>query len=143
MTQRPLSALRAAALALAPLLLAPAAALAGDPAAGEAEFRQCRSCHMVVTPAGETIQRGGRVGPNLYGIIGRTAGTVEGFRYSPALVAAGQAGLTWTEANFVGYITDPTGFLRQHTGDGSIRSPMNYQARSGAADLFAYLQSLQ
>lgn len=142
MTLRPLPALRAAALALA-ALLAPAAAHAGDPAAGEAEFRQCRSCHMVVTPAGETIQRGGRVGPNLYGIIGRPAGTVEGFRYSPALVAAGQAGLIWTEANFIGYISDPTGFLRQHTGDASVRSPMNFQATSGAADLFAYLQSLQ
>jgi cytochrome c len=143
MTLRPLTALRAAALAATPLLLAPAAALAGDPAAGEAEFRQCRSCHMIVSPAGETIQRGGRVGPNLYGIAGRTAGTVDGFRYSPALVAAGQAGLVWTEANFVGYITDPTGFLRRHTGDASVRSPMNFQATSGATDLFAYLESLQ
>ena len=143
MTQRPLSAIRAAGLALAPLLMAPAAAVAGDAEAGAGEFRQCRSCHMIVTPAGETIQRGGRVGPNLYGIIGRAAGTVEGFSYSPALVAAGRAGLVWDEASFVGYITDPTGFLRRHTGDGSVRSPMNYQASSGAADLFAYLQSLQ
>lgn len=131
----------AAALLPAALLL-PGAALAGDPAAGEREWRQCRSCHMVVSPAGETIQRGGRVGPNLYGITGQPAGAVEGFRYSAELAAAGQAGLVWDEASFVGYVTDPTGFLRSHTGNASIRSPMNYQMRSGAADMFAYLESL-
>lgn len=131
-----------APLAAAALALLPAVAQAGDPAAGEQEFRQCRSCHMVVSPAGETIQRGGRVGPNLYGIIGQPAGAVDGFRYSDALVAAGQNGLIWSEETFVAYIQDPTGFLRRFTGDGSVRSPMNYQARSGAADLFAYLASL-
>lgn len=129
-------------LAAAALAVAPTFALAGDPAAGEEQWRQCRSCHMVVSPAGDTIQRGGRVGPNLYGIIGQPAGAVEGFRYSDALVAAGQNGLIWTEESFVAYVEDPTGFLRQFTGDASIRSPMNFQARSGAADLFAYLASL-
>lgn len=138
MSLRSLSLVLAAGLSLTPAL-----AIAGDPAVGEQEFRQCRSCHMIVSPSGETIQRGGRVGPNLYGIIGQPAGSVEGFRYSPALAAAGQNGLVWTEENFIGFIQDPTGFLRRHTGDNSIRSPMNYQARSGAADLFAYLQSLQ
>lgn len=117
-------------------------ALAGDPAAGEQQWRQCRACHMIVTPAGETIQRGGRVGPNLYGIVGARAGAVDGFRYSADLAAAGQAGLTWTEANFIGYVEDPTGFLRSHTGNASARSPMNFQLRGGAADLFAYLDSL-
>jgi len=135
------SSFRPAALAAAALLL-PSAGVAGDPAAGEREWRQCRSCHMIVSPAGETIQRGGRVGPNLYGIVDQQAGVVDGFRYSASLVAAGAAGLTWTEANFIAYVEDPTGFLRSHTGDASIRSPMNYQMRSGAADMFAYLASL-
>jgi cytochrome c len=135
------SSLRPAALAAAALLL-PTAGLAGDPAVGERDWRQCRSCHMIVSPGGETIQRGGRVGPNLYGIVGQQAGMVDGFRYSDSLVAAGEAGLTWTEENFIGYVEDPTGFLRSHTGDGSIRSPMNFQMRSGAADMFAYRESL-
>jgi cytochrome c len=136
--------LRLPALALAAVLaVPPALARAGDPAVGEAEFRQCRSCHMVVSPAGETFQRGGRVGPNLFGVAGRRAGTADGFRYSPALVAAGQAGLVWTEEAFVAYVADPTGFMRRHTGDSSIRSPMNFQSQTGVADIFAYLQSLQ
>lgn len=136
-----LNALAAAALALMPAVM-PSLALAGDPAAGADLWRQCRSCHMVVSPAGETLERGGRVGPNLHGVAGRQAGTVDGFRYSAPLVAAGQAGLTWTEANFVAYVADPTGFIRQTTGDTSARSPMNFQLANGAADLFAYLQSL-
>ena len=130
-----------AALLPAALFL-PGAALAGDPVAGEREWRQCRSCHMIVSPAGETIQRGGRGGPNRCGIVGQQAGVVEGFRYSAELVAAGQAGLVWDEASFLGYVPDPTGFLRSHTGNASVRSPMNYQMRSGAADMFAYLESL-
>jgi cytochrome c len=130
-----------AALAALPVVV-PVAAQAGDAAAGADLWRQCRSCHMVVSPTGDTLERGGRVGPNLYGIAGRQAGTVDGFRYSAPLVAAGQAGLVWTEATFVAYVADPTGFIRQTTGDSSARSPMNFQLTSGAADLFAYLQSL-
>jgi cytochrome c len=123
------------------LFVSAGAVHAGDPAAGEAEWRQCRSCHMITSDAGDLIQRGGRVGPNLYAIIGRPAGTVGGFRYSADLVAAGQNGLVWTQENFVGYIEDPSGFLSSYLGR-NVRSPMNYQMRSGAADMFAYLESI-
>lgn len=130
------------ALAAATFGLTGSAAFAGDPAAGESQWRQCRACHMIVSPDGETIQNGGRVGPNLYGVIGRQAGSVDGFRYSQDLVAAGQAGLVWDEASFVAYVEDPTGFIRSQSGNASARSPMNFQMRSGAADMFAYLDSL-
>jgi cytochrome c len=124
------------------LFVLPEPAVAGDPAAGEQAWRQCRSCHMITSPGGETIQRGGRVGPNLYGIVGAQAGAVDGFRYSPDLVAAGQAGLTWTEENFIAYVENPTGFIRTYTGNAGARSAMGFQLRAGGADLFAYLQSL-
>ncbi len=117
------------------------AAHAGDPAAGETQWRQCRSCHMITAPDGEVLQRGGRVGPNLHGIIGQQAGTVEGFRYSEELVAAGNDGLVWDRENFIAYVEDPTGFIREHSGDARARSPMNFQMRSGAEDMFAYLET--
>ena len=142
MLRRKTTATALAAATLACTTLLPAAALAGDPAIGERDWRQCRSCHMIVSPSGDTIQRGGRVGPNLYGIVGAQAGIVEGFRYSADLVAAGEAGLTWTEENFVAYVADPAGFLREFTGDSSIRSPMGFQMSSGAENIFAYLQSV-
>jgi len=132
---RTMTVLTAAALMASP-------AFAGDPEAGEREWRQCRACHMIVDDAGNDIQRGGRVGPNLYGIIGRTAGTVEGFRYSPDMEAAGAAGLEWDEETFVAYVQDPTGFLREYTGNSGARGSMAFQMRSGAEDMFAYLESL-
>jgi len=130
------------ALAAATIGLTGSAAYAGDPVAGERQWRQCRACHMIASPDGETIQNGGRVGPNLYGVVNRAAGSVEGFRYSAELVAAGEAGLVWDEENFVAYVEDPTGFIRSHSGNASARSPMNFQMRSGAADMYAYLDSL-
>jgi len=58
----------------------------GDAAAGEKTFNQCKACHMIAS-ADETIVRGGQVGPNLYGVIGRTMGSVEDYRYSDGLEA--------------------------------------------------------
>src|SRR6056297_2400615 len=84
----------------------------GDAAAGEKEFRKCKSCHMIVDNDGNNIVRGGRVGPNLYGVIGRTAGSIEDFRYSDLLAAAGEQELAWDEESFVGYVQDPTGWLK-------------------------------
>ena len=53
----------------------------GDAAAGERGFKKCKSCHMIVSDAGDTIVKGGKTGPNLYGVAGRQAGSVDGFRY--------------------------------------------------------------
>jgi len=130
------------ALAVATFGVTGSAAFAGDPVAGERQWRQCRSCHMITSPDGTQIQNGGRVGPNLYGMIGQQAGSVEGFRYSAELVALGEGGLVWDEESFIAYVEDPTGFIREQSGNASVRSPMNFQMRSGAADLFAYLDSL-
>ena len=75
----------------------PAAALAvpglaqeGDPAAGEKVFRKCAACHAI-EPDGPN-----KVGPSLYGVVGRTTGTVEGFKYSDAMLKAGEEGHVWT-----------------------------------------------
>src|SRR2546421_4847101 len=53
-------------------------ALAQDPAAGEAAFRKCQPCHDV----GEAAKN--KLGPELNGLDGRKAGTVEGYAYSDA-----------------------------------------------------------
>lgn len=129
---------------LVALMAAPLAvpALAGDPAAGERLWRQCQACHMIVDAAGETIQRGGRQGPNLYGVVGRPAGAVDGFRYSPSMTAAADAGLVWDADNMAAYLADPTGFLREFLGDNSARGSMAFQLRSGAEDMVAYLEAV-
>lgn len=117
----------------------------GDAAAGEAAFaRQCVSCHVVVNEAGETIAgRNARTGPNLYDLASRGIGTEE-FRYSNALLALGDAGASWTEDSFVGYVQDPTAWLRETLDDRQARGKMAFRVRSSddAADIYAYLTSL-
>ena len=114
----------------------------GDAAKGEKGFNKCKACHMIVSDAGDTIVKGGRTGPNLYGVIGRTAGTLEGYKYGDDLVAAGAAGLVWDEANFVAYTQDPRKFLRDTLDDGSAKSKMSFKLRSGGEDIYAYLLSV-
>jgi len=125
------------------LALSPLAAMAGDPEAGAAAFTsQCSSCHVVVNDAGETLAgRNARTGPNLYGVIGRQAGIVEGFRYGPSIVEAGTAGLVWDEESFVGYVQNPNVFLRGVLNNNRARGNMAFQVRSedAARDLYAFL----
>lgn len=131
-------------LSFAALALMSAPALAeGDAAKGEKAFNKCKSCHMIVDDAGETIVKGGRTGPNMFGMPGRTAGTVDGFRYGDDLVAAGEAGLIWDEATFVEYVQDPRKFLRTYLDDSKAKSKMSFKLKSGGEDIYAYLQSLQ
>ena len=131
----------------ATMLAAPAFAdghASGDVAAGEKAFRQCVSCHVVVNDAGETLAgKKAKTGPNLYGIVGRTAGSVDGFKYSEIIMLAGEQGITYDEAHFAGYVQDPTGWLREATGDKG-RGKMTYKVRkeADAINLYAYLASL-
>ena len=116
----------------------------GDAAAGEKAFNQCKSCHMIQAADGTDIVKGGKTGPNLYGVVGRTAGSYEGFRYGDAIVAVGEAGYAWDEEGFTGYVQDPTGWLKEKTGDNSARGKMSFRVRKeqDAHDIWAYLASV-
>ncbi len=113
------------------MTLAMPALAEGDAEAGEKTFNQCKACHMIESED-ETIVRGGRVGPNLYGVIGRTMGDVEDFNYSDGLQAKGDEDELWTEENLAEFITDPNEFL-------GSRSKMSFKLRKGSEDVAAYL----
>ena len=68
-------------------------------------------------------------------------GSVEDFRYSDGLIELGEAGTPWTEEAFVGYVQDPTGWLRETLDNRRARGKMAYQVREEAQayDLYAYL----
>ena len=130
------------ALTVAGLALAAPAFAEGDPAAGEKEFNKCRSCHMIVADDGTEIVKGGKTGPNLYGVVGRVAGTADFKGYSDSLVAAGEKGLTWDAEQFAAYVTDPTKFLRAYLDDSKARGKMTFKLPKGAEDVWAYLASV-
>jgi cytochrome c len=115
----------------------------GDAANGEEQFnRQCVACHIVADADGNVLAgRNSRTGPNQYGLVGRAIGSAEDFSYSDGLVALGEAGEVWNEENFVGYVQDPTGWIREKLEDRRARGKMAYQVRAeqDAYDLYAYL----
>lgn len=120
---------------LTALMLPVAPVLAGShlsemAAYGEAEFKQCATCHVIEDDDGEKIAgRNAKTGPNLYCVVGRQAGTLEGFRFGDDLQAAGEAGLEWTVEEITAYLQDPRGFLRTYLDDPKARSKMTYKVR--------------
>ena len=109
---------------------------------GEKIFRKCVACHALVTPYGKNIRKGGRVGPNLYGVMGRAAASSD-YKYSKALKQAAGSGLVWTPEMVTKYVADPSAFLKNWTGNKTARSKMAYRLRNGGADVAAYLETMQ
>jgi cytochrome c len=72
---------------------------ASDAARGEALYRDCQACHAIDK---------NQIGPMHRGVVGRTAGTVQGFDYSEALKSAK---IVWTEANLDKWLADPEVFV--------------------------------
>lgn len=91
-------------LATLPLLVA--TAQAGDAEKGEKVFKKCAACHAV----GEGAKN--KVGPELNEIFGRTAGSLEDYKYSKAMIEAGGGGLVWDEATLTTYLTKPKDMVK-------------------------------
>jgi cytochrome c len=104
------------------------AAEAQDAAAGAAVFKtQCSICHSVVE--GKNM-----VGPSLFGVVGRQAGQVSGFHYSPANK---DSGLTWDAATLDRYLTDPQAVVPK-----TIMPYPGLKDDTKRANLIAYLSTL-
>jgi cytochrome c len=72
---------------------------------GKKAARACVACHQLE-------RERNAVGPHLVGIIGRTIGGVDGFRYSDALTALAEEGQVWTEASLEKWLIDPSAFAQ-------------------------------
>lgn len=95
------------------LVLQPSTALAAD---GEAVFKKCKACH--------TLEAGKhRVGPSLAGVVGRKAGTAEGYNRYKGLK---DADWVWTEDELMAYLEDPTKFTKDKSGQ---RSAMGFKLK--------------
>jgi cytochrome c len=117
--------------ALAACLGAGTAQADGDLAKGKAAFvRQCAICH--------TVEKGGdnRLGPNLFGVVGRKAGTVPGFTYTDAFKR--QANWEWTEDAIGGWMMFPSTMV-----PGTAMGVFQGIAERDRGDLVAYLASLK
>jgi cytochrome c len=101
-------------------------ASAQDLAAGENSFKKCLPCHSVGPDAKN------KVGPLLNGLDGRKSGTIEGYNYTEANK---NSGITWDEAAFKEYITDPRAKI---PGTKMVFAGIKNEKERG--DLWAYLK---
>lgn len=109
------------------LLAGAAPAIAQDVAGGERLFRRCAACHAIGEGAAN------KVGPELNGVVGRTPGTVEGFAYSPAMVAYGEAHV-WDAATLDTYLENP-----RQAVPGNKMAYAGLRKPEDRADVIAYL----
>lgn len=121
------------------LVAASAAQAAGDADNGAKVFNKCKACHEL----GEDAKN--KVGPVLTGVIGRPAGSVEGFDYGTGMTKAREMGLVWSEDTIFEYIGDPRKFLRSYTGDKNAKAKMVFKLRkeTDREDVIAYLRSFE
>lgn len=126
--------------AAAILALSAPALAENDVAKGEKDFKKCKACHSIIDPAGEKIVKGGKTGPNLWGIIGRQAGTEAEFgKYDEEMVALGEGGLIWNAEELAAYIPNAKEFLRERSGDPKAKTAMTPQKLKDVTDVIAYL----
>ncbi len=114
------------ALAFAATLGSGAAVAEGDAEAGKKVFKKCKTCHSF-DPGKK------KIGPHLKGVVGRKAGSVEGYKYSKAMAGAD---ITWDEANLDKFLTKPKAFVK--------KTKMSFRGLSKEnkrADVIAYLKA--
>ncbi|MEQ8654904.1 MAG: cytochrome c family protein [Kiloniellales bacterium] len=98
---------------------------------GKKVARKCTACH--------TFDEGGknRVGPNLYGVIGKVAGEGDGYKFSKAMAAKGAEGYTWTYEHLDQYLENP----RKAIPGNKMTFP-GLKKEQDRADVIAYIRSL-
>ena len=100
-----------------------------DAAQAQNSFGICKACHRI----GENAKNA--VGPELNGIIGRPAGSIEGFKYSDAMTSKAAEGLVWDEASLFEYLKDPSAFI-----GGKSKMTLKVSDETKRHDIIAYLK---
>jgi len=98
---------------------------AADSARGELLGLACAACHKF------RAEEGVLIGPPLQGVFGRSAATVAGFNYSPALR---ESGLVWTPRSVEAWLANPQSFV-----EGTTMAFTGYRSEQDRRDLIAYL----
>jgi len=121
---------RNAALAvIAAAILATPALAAGDPVQGKAVFARCAICHNVEKDGGNGV------GPNLFGIMGRKAASVDGFNYSGPMKASG---IVWNDDKLSQWVAGPAKMV-----PGTKMAFAGITSKGQIADVVAYLNTLK
>jgi cytochrome c len=104
-------------------------AQADDSKEGAAVFQRCAICHA------NTKGAPAKIGPNLFGIVGRKAGTMPDFSYSAAMK---NSGITWTPDKLMAYVQHP-----QQIVPGNRMAFAGITSQKDAHELVEYLETLK
>ena len=99
-------------------------------AAGEKVFKKCKACHAV----GESAKN--KVGPQLNDLFGRVPGSIEGYKYSKAMVAYGEDGKVWDEEILAAYLAGPKKLVK-----GTKMSFSGLKKPDDIANILEYLET--
>ncbi len=113
----------------------------GDADKGKKAFNKCKSCHAITDADGNKIVKGGKTGPNLFGVIGSQIASQD-FKYGASLKAVGETGAVWDFDSFTAYVQDPKGWLKETLDETSAKSKMSFKLKKGGEDIYAYLVSV-
>jgi len=91
-------------------------------------FRQCIACH-------HASREDNKVGPSLKNVMHRQAGTKSGYRFSPAMIKAGENGLVWNKQTLKNYLHNPQTMVK-----GTRMPPVRITSEQDIDDLIAYLE---
>jgi cytochrome c2 len=109
-------------------------AAAADADFGQRLFDRCLPCHTVAEDAPHSL------GPNLFGVVDRMAGTAEGYVYSPAMA---NAGITWTPENLARFLKDLNGSSPDSFIPGNRMLQLGIATDDQIVDMIAYMQTLR
>lgn len=121
---------RIASYALAATIFILPAAADGDVEKGKASFAKCAACHEIGTGAAN------KIGPELNGLVGRKPASIEGFSYSAAMTAFGEANPVWTEELLMTYLENPLKVVK-----GTKMAFAGIKKPEERANVIAYLKS--
>jgi cytochrome c len=124
----PYAKIAAACLLAAGVFTTPAFA-AGDPVQGKAVFARCAICHNVEKDGGNGV------GPNLFGVVGSKAASVDGFNFSGPMKASG---IVWNDDNLAKWIAGPAKMV-----PGTKMAFAGITSKGQIADVIAYLHTLK
>ena len=100
----------------------------GDAVHGQQLYARCSACHTIG-------QSGGKMGPALNGVVGRKAGAVAGYAYSPAMA---KSGLTWNTTTLAHFLEAPSKFV-----PGTKMFFSGFASPQDQADIVAYLKQFR
>ena len=110
------------------IILTVSIANTADPVKGKKVFKKCVACH--------SLQEGkNKIGPSLYNLLGRKAGSVDGYKYSKAMK---NSDVVWDEESLDKFLTKPRKFIKK-----TKMSFLGIKKKSLRDDLISFFKQLQ